>query len=357
MFTTDIALIKDPAYLKISEKFYKDPYAFAGAFAKAWHKLTHRDMGPVNCGYGPEVVDAQLWQDPIPEANSPAICCENIASLKALIADSDLTISEMVKTAWASAATFRGSDKRGGAIGARVRLAPQKDWAVNEPEVLAVSLAKLESIQERFNDENDKQVSMADLIVLAGSYAIETAAKNAGVDVEVPFTAGRADTTQELTDVDSMAYLEPKHDGFRNYLGTNIDRPGPENLLDKAQLLNLTAPEMTALVGGMRVLNITVGMPMLGLLTDKPEQLTNDFFKNLLSMDTEWSVSERCEHFYEGKNTAGEVVWYATSVDLVFGANSQLRAICEVYACDDGKDRFIKDFIAAWTKVMNADLF
>ena len=357
MFTTDIALIKDPAYLKISEKFYKDPYAFAGAFAKAWHKLTHRDMGPVNCGYGPEVADAQLWQDPIPEANSPAICCENVASLKGLIADSDLTISEMVKTAWASASTFRGSDKRGGANGARVRLAPQKDWAVNEPEVLAVSLAKLESIQEKFNAENDKQVSMADLIVLAGSYAIETAAKNAGVDVEVPFTAGRADTTQELTDVDSMAYLEPKHDGFRNYLGTNIDRPGPENLLDKAQLLNLTAPEMTALVGGMRVLNTTVGMPMLGLLTDKPEQLTNDFFKNLLSMDTEWSVSERCEHFYEGKNTAGEVVWYATSVDLVFGANSQLRAISEVYACDDGKDRFIKDFIAAWTKVMNADLF
>ena len=357
MFTTDIALIKDPDYLKISEKFYKDPYAFAGAFAKAWHKLTHRDMGPVNCGYGPEVADAQLWQDPIPEANSPAICCENVASLKGLIADSDLTISEMVKTAWASASTFRGSDKRGGANGARVRLAPQKDWAVNEPEVLAVSLAKLESIQEKFNAENDKQVSMADLIVLAGSYAIETAAKNAGVDVEVPFTAGRADTTQELTDVDSMAYLEPKHDGFRNYLGTNIDRPGPENLLDKAQLLNLTAPEMTALVGGMRVLNTTVGMPMLGLLTDKPEQLTNDFFKNLLSMDTEWSVSERCEHFYEGKNTAGEVVWYATSVDLVFGANSQLRAISEVYACDDGKDRFIKDFIAAWTKVMNADLF
>ncbi len=357
MFTTDIALIKDPAYLKISEKFYKDPYAFAGAFAKAWHKLTHRDMGPVNCGYGPEVADAQLWQDPVPEANSPAICCENVASLKGLIADSDLTISEMVKTAWASASTFRGSDKRGGANGARVRLAPQKDWAVNEPEVLAVSLAKLESIQEKFNAENDKQVSMADLIVLAGSYAIETAAKNAGVDVEVPFTAGRADTTQELTDVDSMAYLEPKHDGFRNYLGTNIDRPGPENLLDKAQLLNLTAPEMTALVGGMRVLNTTVGMPMLGLLTDKPEQLTNDFFKNLLSMDTEWSVSERCEHFYEGKNTAGEVVWYATSVDLVFGANSQLRAISEVYACDDGKDRFIKDFIAAWTKVMNADLF
>ena len=357
MFTTDIALIKDPAYLKISEKFYKDPYAFAGAFAKAWHKLTHRDMGPVNCGYGPEVADAQLWQDPVPEANSPAICCENVASLKGLIADSDLTISEMVKTAWASASTFRGSDKRGGANGARVRLAPQKDWAVNEPEVLAMSLAKLESIQEKFNAENDKQVSMADLIVLAGSYAIETAAKNAGVDVEVPFTAGRADTTQELTDVDSMAYLEPKHDGFRNYLGTDLDRPGPENLLDKAQLLNLTAPEMTALVGGMRVLNTTVGMPMLGLLTDKSEQLTNDFFKNLLSMDTEWSVSERCEHFYEGKNSIGEVVWYATSVDLVFGANSQLRAIAEVYACEDGKDRFIKDFIAAWTKVMNADLF
>ena len=357
MFTTDIALIKDPAYLKVSERFYKDPYAFAGAFAKAWHKLTHRDMGPVNCGYGPEVADAQLWQDPIPVVDAPVICCDDIATLKGLLAGSDLSISEMVKTAWASASTFRGSDKRGGANGARIRLSPQKDWAVNEPEALASTLAKLESIQQEFNAKGGKQVSMADLIVLAGAYAVEAAAKNAGADVEVPFTAGRGDTTQELTELESMAFLEPKHDGFRNYLGREIDRPAPENLLDKAQLLDLTAPEMTALVGGMRVLNTTVGMPALGLFTDKPEQLTNDFFVNLLNMDTQWNQSERCEHFYEGKNSAGEVVWYATSVDLVFGSNSQLRAIAEVYGCEDGKARFIKDFIAAWTKVMNADLF
>ena len=356
MFTTDLALITDPEYLKISKRFHENPAEFSEAFQKAWHKLTHRDLGPVTRGLGEEVAEAQLWQDPVPAVEGDVIGDVCVNKLKELIAASDLTISEMVKTAWASASTFRNSDKRGGGNGARIRLAPQKDWAVNEPEALAATLAKLEAIQQAFNAEGGRQVSMADLIILAGSFAIELAAKNAGQEVEVPFTAGRADTTQELTDVESFAFLEPKNDGFRNYLGTNLDRPAPENLLDRAQLLDLTAPEMTALVGGMRVLNTTVGYPMLGLLTDTPEQLTNDFFKNLTSMDTEWKVSDKCEHFYEGTN-AGEVKWYATSVDLVFGANSQLRAISEVYASDDGKDRFIKDFIAAWTKVMNADLF
>ncbi len=357
MFTTDLALIIDPEYLKISKRFHENLPEFAVAFQKAWHKLTHRDLGPVACGLGEEVAAAQLWQDPIPEVGGPVIGGDCVVALKEMLAASDLTISEMVKTAWASASTFRSSDKRGGGNGARIRLAPQKDWAVNEPAALAVTLTKLESIQQEFNAKGGRLVSMADLIVLAGSYAIELAAKNAGEEVEVPFTAGRADTTQELTDVESFAFLEPKNDGFRNYLGTDLDRPAPENLLDKAQLLDLTAPEMTALVGGMRVLNTTVGMPVLGLLTDKPEHLTNDFFKNLTSMETEWRVSERCEHFYEGSTATGEVRWYATSVDLVFGSNSQLRAISEVYASDDGKEKFIKAFIASWTKVMNADLF
>jgi len=353
MFTTDLALITDPEYLKISKHFHENPDAFAEAFAKAWHKLTHRDMGPAIRGLGKDVAEPQLWQDPIPAAEGLALSDADIEALKAQIKSSGLTVSQLVKTAWASASTFRHSDKRGGANGARIRLAPQKDWAVNEPEALAEVLGKYEAIQS----DSGTSVSLADLIVLGGSVGIELAAENAGLSVEVPFTAGRVDTTQELTDEDSFKYLEPKSDGFRNYLGTDIDRPAPENLLDKAQLLELTAPEMTALIGGMRVLNTTVGMPSLGLFTDRPEQLTNDYFTNLLSMEIEWKQNEKCEHFYEGRTSDGEVKWYASSVDLVFGSNSQLRGIAEVYGSDDGKDRFISDFIAAWTKVMNADRF
>ena len=274
-----------------------------------------------------------------------------------MIKSSGLTVSQLVKTAWASASTYRDSDKRGGANGGRIRLAPQKDWAVNEPEALAVVLSKYEEIQSAFNEKGEKKVSVADLIVLGGGVGIELAAEKAGLTIEVPFTPGRVDTTQELTDVESFAFLEPKNDGFRNYLGTDMDRPAPENLLDRAQLLGLTAPEMTALVGGMRVLNTTVGMPQLGLFTGASEQLTNDYFSNLLDMEVEWKQNERCEHFYEGRDSSGEVKWYASSVDLVFGSNSQLRGIAEVYASADGKDRFIPDFIQAWTKVMNADRF
>ncbi|MDB9742101.1 catalase-peroxidase, partial [Akkermansiaceae bacterium] len=289
----------------------------------------------------------------IPDASYTTIDDANLAKLKQKIKSSGLTISELVKTSWASASTFRNSDKRGGANGARIRLAPQKDWAVNEPELLSKVLEHYEAIQKSY----DGVVSIADLIVLGGSVGIEWAAENAGINVEVPFAAGRADTTQELTDVESFAFLEPMTDGFRNYLGIEVDRPAPENLIDKAQLLNLTAPEMTALIGGMRVLDTTVGMKQLGLFTDTPEALTNDYFVNLLSMETKWTVSERCSHFYEGKDSNGEVKWYATSVDLVFGSNSQLRGIAEVYASVDGKERFITDFVSAWVKVMNADRF
>ncbi len=360
MFTTDIALRMDPEYEKVSRRFLANPKEFETAFAKAWYKLTHRDMGPVSRLLGPEVPQPQIWQDPVPNVDHELIGEQDIAQLKSQILDSGLSVPQLVSTAWASASTFRGSDKRGGANGARIRLAPQKDWEVNQPEQLAKVLATLEKIQAQFNSaqKGGKKVSLADLIVLGGSAAVETAAKKAGHDVQVPFTPGRTDATQEMTDAESIAYLEPKHDGFRNYLGHELDRPAPENLVDRAQLLTLTAPEMTVLIGGMRVLGTNVGHPDLGALTKDRSALTNDFFVNLLGMDTEWKVSPMCEHFYEGRDReSGDVKWTATSVDLVFGSNSQLRAIAEVYASADAKDKFVTDFVAAWTKVMNLDRF
>lgn len=360
MFTTDIALRMDPEYGKISKRFYENPKEFEEAFAKAWYKLTHRDMGPVSRLLGSEVPEAQLWQDPVPVVDHELVNESDIASLKNQILSSGLTVAELVTTAWASASSFRGSDKRGGANGARIRLEPQKDWKVNNPEQLATVLSKLEEIQNHFNkaQAENKKVSLADLIVLGGCAAIEKAAKESGNDIEVPFTPGRTDASQEMTDVDSFAVLEPKQDGFRNYLGQDLDRPAPETLIDRAQLLTLSAPEMTVLVGGMRVLGTNTGHKDLGVLTKNRGTLTNDFFVNLLDMSTVWNKSEMCDHFYEGKDRAtGEVKWTATSVDLVFGSNSQLRAIAEVYASADGKKKFVNDFVAAWTKVMNLDRF
>jgi catalase-peroxidase len=358
MFTTDIALREDPIYHKISKRFLENPGEFADAFAKAWFKLTHRDMGPLARYLGPEVPKEKLiWQDPLPALDHELVNEQDIAQLKAKILDSGLTTSELVSTAWASAATFRGSDKRGGANGARIRLAPQKDWEVNHPAQLAKVLAALEKIQTEFN-AGKKKVSLADLIVLGGSAAVEAAAKKAGHEVPVPFNPGRVDATQDQTDVESFAVLEPKHDGFRNYLGHELDRPAPENLVDRAQLLTLSVPEMTVLIGGMRALGTNTGHPDLGVLTKNRGALTNDFFVNLLSMDNEWKVSPRCEHFYEGTDReTGAMKWMATSVDLVFGSNSQLRASAEVYASADAKGKFVTDFIAAWTKVMNLDRF
>ena len=361
MFTTDIALRMDPEYGKITKRFLENPKEFEDAFAKAWFKLTHRDMGPVARYLGPEVPKEKLiWQDPLPDVDHELVGEQDIVQLKAKLLDSGLTTSELASTAWASASTFRGSDKRGGANGARIRLEPQKDWEVNQPEQLAKVLAVLEKIQAEFNSaqKGKKKVSIADLIVLGGSAAIEAAAKKGGHEVTVPFIPGRVDATQDTTDVESFAVLEPKHDGFRNYLGHELDRPAPENLVDRAQLLTLSAPEMSVLIGGMRVLGTTVGQPDLGVLTQNRGALTNDFFVNLLSMDNEWKVSPRCEHFYEGadRNT-GAMKWMATSVDLVFGSNSQLRAIAEVYASADGERKFVNDFVSAWTKVMNLDRF
>ncbi len=361
MFTTDLALKMDPEYAKISRRFFENPKEFEEAFAKAWYKLTHRDMGPVSRYLGPEVPEeALLWQDPVPAIDHELVNAADIASLKRQILASGLTVPELVNTAWASASTFRGSDMRGGANGARIRLAPQKDWEVNQPEQLAKVLGALEKIQADFNgaQTGGKKVSLADLIVLGGSAAIEAAAKQAGHEIEVPFAPGRTDATQEMTDVEGFAVLEPKSDGFRNYLGHELDRPAPENLVDRAQLLTLTAPEMTVLVGGMRVLGTNVGHPDLGVLTDERGALTNDFFVNLLDMGTEWKVSPMCDHFYEGRDRAsGELKWTATSVDLVFGSNSQLRAIAEVYGSADAGKKFVEDFVAAWTKVMNLDRF
>jgi catalase-peroxidase len=361
MFTTDLALKMDPEYAKISKRFFENPKEFEQAFAKAWYKLTHRDMGPMARYLGPEVPkEALIWQDPIPAVDHELVNDADIASLKQQILASGLTTSQLVSTAWASASTFRGSDLRGGANGARIRLAPQKDWAVNQPEQLAKVLASLGKIQADFNaaQSGGKKVSLADLIVLGGSAAIEEAAKKAGHEVKVPFAPGRNDTTQEMTDAESFAVLEPKQDGFRNYLGKELDRPAPETLLDRAQLLNLTAPEMTVLVGGLRVLDTNVGHPDLGVFTARRGQLTNDFFMNLLDQGTEWKVSPVCEHFYEGRDRkTGDLKWSATSVDLVFGSNSQLRAIAEVYGSADAGRKFVDDFVAAWTKVMNADRF
>jgi catalase-peroxidase len=361
MFTTDIALREDPIYHEISKRFYEHPEQFADAFAKAWFKLTHRDMGPLARYLGALVPKEPLiWQDPVPAVDHELISEEEVALLKGQILDSGFTVSELVSTAWASASTFRGSDKRGGANGARVRLSPQKDWEVNQPEQLGKVLGVLEGIQGAFNaaQSGNKRVSLADLIVLGGSAGIEQAAQKAGHAVKVPFMPGRTDATQEMTDVESFAVLEPKQDGFRNFLGHELDRPAAETLVDRAQLLTLSAPEMTVLVGGMRVLGTNVGHPDLGVLTERRGSLTNDFFVNLLSIETEWKKSARCEHFFEGRDrSSGQMKWMATAVDLVFGSNSQLRAISEVYGSADGEARFVADFVAAWTKVMNLDRF
>jgi catalase-peroxidase len=360
MFTTDMALKMDPAYAKISKRFHENPKEFAAAFAKAWYKLTHRDMGPVSRCLGPLVPEVQVWQDPVPAVDHKLIENQDIVALKKKILASGFSCSQFVSTAWASASTFRGTDKRGGANGARIRLAPQKDWKVNNPAELAKILPALEKIQKEFNgsQEGGKKVSMADLIVLAGCAAVEDAAKKAGHDVSVPFFPGRTDASQEMTDVQSFAVLEPTSDGFRNYHAHEIDRPAEELLIDRAHLLRLSAPEMTVLIGGLRVLNANSGNPQMGVFTKRPETLTNDYFVNLLDMSTEWKTSAVCEHFFEGRDrTTGKMKWTASSVDLVFGSNSQLRAIAEVYAEQGAEKKFVADFVAAWNKVMNLDRF
>ncbi|HLJ96525.1 MAG TPA: catalase/peroxidase HPI [Gemmataceae bacterium] len=361
MFTTDLALRMDPIYGPISKRFHDHPDQFAEAFAKAWYKLTHRDMGPVSRLLGPLVPPPQLWQDPVPAVDHELIGKQDVTQLKARILASGLSTSSLVSTAWASASTFRGSDKRGGANGARIRLAPQKDWEVNQPAELAKVLQTLETIQREFNAAQPggkKKVSLADLIVLGGCAAVEAAAKKAGHDVQVPFTPGRTDASQEMTDVESFAVLEPTADGFRNYQRKGDERSAPELLLDRARQLMLTAPEMTVLVGGMRVLNANFGQSPLGVFTERPGALTNDFFVNLLDMGTVWRKSPQCEHFYEGRDLrTSKVKWTGTAVDLVFGSNSQLRAIVEVYGCDDSQGKFVRDFAAAWAKVMNLDRF
>jgi catalase-peroxidase len=361
MFTTDLALKMDPSYAKISKRFHENPQEFADAFAKAWYKLTHRDMGPLSRYLGP-LVPAQhmLWQDPIPAVDHEVIGEQDIAALKARILASGLSTSQLVATAWASAATFRGSDKRGGANGARLRLAPQKDWEVNQPAELAKVLPKLEAIQKEFNSSQSggKKVSLADLIVLGGCAAVEAAAKKAGHDVKVPFSPGRTDASQEQTDVHSFAVLEPAADGFINYLPSGHQRSAEELLVDRAQLLTLTAPEMTVLIGGMRALNANFGHSEHGVFTKRPGALTNDFFVNLLDMNTKWQGSPASEGVFEGRDRAtGEIKWTGTRVDLVFGSNSQLRALAEAYACNDSKEAFVKDFVAAWNKVMNLDRY
>jgi catalase-peroxidase len=361
MLTTDLALRMDPIYAPISKRFHENPEEFADAFARAWYKLTHRDMGPRSRYLGPLVpAEELLWQDPVPVVDHELIDKQDIATLKAKILDSGLSISQLVSTAWASAATFRGSDKRGGANGARIRLAPQKDWEVNQPAQLATVLETLEGIQKEFNSAQSggKMVSLADVIVLGGCAAVEQAVKNAGHDVTVPFTPGRTDASQEQTDVDSFAVLEPTADGFRNYLKTEYTVSAEELLVDRAQLLTLTAPEMTVLVGGMRVLNANVGQSQHGVFTNRPETLTNDFFVNLLDMSTTWKAASEAEDVFEGRDRAtGELKWTGTRVDLIFGSNSQLRAIAEVYGCDDSQQAFVRDFVAAWDKVMNLDRF
>lgn len=361
MLTTDIALRVDPAYEKISRRFFENPDEFADAFARAWFKLTHRDMGPRNRYLGKEVPAEELiWQDPVPAVNHKLIDAEDIVALKAKILASGLTVSELVSTAWASASTFRGSDKRGGANGARIRLTPQKYWAVNNPAQLSKVLDALEAIQKEFNSAqtDGKQVSIADIIVLAGCAAVEKAAKDAGVTVTVPFTAGRTDATQEQTDVESFAVLEPIADGFRNYLGRRAFATSEELLVDKAQLLTLTAPEMTVLVGGMRVLNTNFDGSQHGVFTKTPGVLTNDFFVNLLDLGTTWKAADPVQQGFFGTDRAtGDLKWTATRADLIFGSNSELRGIAEVYGCADGKEKFVKDFVAAWNKVMNLDRF
>ncbi len=361
MLTTDIALRVDPAYEKVSRRFLENPDQLANAFARAWFKLTHRDMGPRGRYLGPEVPAEELiWQDPIPAANNPLINAQDIAALKSKILASGLSVSELVSTAWASASTFRGSDKRGGANGARVRLAPQKDWVVNQPAQLAKVLQTLEGIQGAFNSAatGGKKVSLADVIVLGGCTGIEQAAKNAGHTVTVPFTPGRTDASQEQTDVESFAVLEPIADGFRNYLKGKYTVPAEALLIDKAQLLTLTAPELTVLVGGLRVLNTNADQAKHGVFTQRPESLTNDFFINLLDIGTEWKQVSPCGNAFAGfDRKTGDTKWTGTRADLVFGSNSQLRALAEVYACADAQTKFVQDFVAAWNKVMNLDRF
>jgi len=360
MLTTDLALKMDPIYAPISKRFYENPQELAEAFAKAWFKLTHRDMGPISRYLGPLVPkEPQIWQDPVPAVDHALISEQDAAALKAKILKSGLSISQLVSTAWASASTFRGSDKRGGANGARIRLAPQKDWEVNQPADLGKVLPKLEAIQKEFNaaQSNGKKVSLADLIVLGGDAAVEEAAKKAGHSVKIPFSPGRTDASQDQTDVHSFAVLEPIADGFRNYVKNGNTRPAEELLVDRAQLLKLTAPEMTVLIGGLRALNANFGQSKHGVFTERPETLTNDFFVNLLDMNTKWQPNS-APGVYEGVDRAtGKVKWTGTRVDLVFGSNSQLRAIAEVYACSDSKETFVKDFAAAWGKVMNADRY
>jgi len=361
MLTTDLALRFDPIYEKISRRFFENPDQLADAFARAWFKLTHRDMGPRARYLGPEVPAEELiWQDPIPAVNHELIDEKDIASLKGKILASGLSMSELISTAWASASTFRGSDKRGGANGARIRLAPQKDWEVNQPAQLTKVLKTLEGIQSAFNSAQSggKKVSLADLIVLAGCAGVEQAAKNAGHEVTVPFTPGRMDSSQEQTDVESFAVLEPVADGFRNYLRTKFSVSAEELLVDRAQLLTLTAPEMTVLIGGMRVLNTNFGQTQHGVFTKRPETLTNDFFVNLLDMSTTWNATSEDKDVFEGRDRAtGELKWTGTRVDLIFGSNSQLRALAEVYASSDAQEKFVQDFVAAWNKVMNLDRF
>jgi len=362
MLTTDLALRFDPAYEKISRHFYENPQAFADAFARAWFKLTHRDMGPISRYLGPLVpAEPQLWQDPVPQATYELIGASDIAALKRALLASGLSIGELVSIAWASASTFRGTDKRGGANGARIRLAPQKDWAVNDPRTLARVLRTLEGIQKEFNDSHaggTKKVSLADLIVLGGCAAVEQAAKDAGYDVAVAFAPGRTDASQEQTDVDSFAVLEPKADGFRNYFSADLDVPAEILLIERAQLLTLTAPEMTVLVGGLRVLNGNSPESARGVLTQHAGTLSNDFFVNLLDMNTVWQPSSGAAETFNGRDRrTGEIKWTATRVDLIFGSNSDLRALAEVYACDDAREKFVRDFVGAWNKVMNLDRF
>jgi catalase-peroxidase len=362
MLTTDLSLRMDPIYEPISRRFHENPQELADAFAKAWFKLTHRDMGPITRYLGPEVpAEPQLWQDPVPAVDHELIGAEDIEALKGAILASGLTVSQLVSTAWASGSTFRGTDKRGGANGARIRLAPQKDWEVNNPTELATVLQTLEGIQQDFNASQageQKMVSLADLIVLGGCAAVEQAAKNGGYDVEVPFAPGRTDASQEQTDVEAFAVLEPTADGFRNYVGNGHKRPAEQLLIDRAQLLTLSAPEMTVLVGGLRVLNANHGQSELGVLTTRPEALTNDFFVNLLDLNTTWQATSDVEDTFEGRDReTGELKWTGSRVDLVFGSNSQLRALAEVYASDDSRQKFVHDFVAAWAKVMSLDRF
>jgi catalase-peroxidase len=360
MLTTDLALRMDPIYEPISRHFYENPDEFADAFAKAWFKLTHRDMGPIDRYLGAEVpAEPLIWQDPVPKSDHALIDKKDEAALKAKILESGLGVGSLVTAAWASAATFRNSDKRGGANGARISLSPQKYWDVNQPIQLGKVLDVLTAIKNDFNSNNtDKQVSLADLIVLAGSAGIEKAAADAGHQVNVPFTPGRTDASQDQTDVESFSVLEPVADGFRNYLKKQYDIEAEKLLVDKAQLMTLTAPEMTALVGGMRVLNTNFGGSKHGVLTHRPETLTNDFFVNLLDMNTTWEASNDQESEFQCRDlTTGEIKWTGTRVDLVFGSNSELRAISEVYGCADGEEKFVRDFVAAWSKVMHLDRF